>query len=110
MLALGANVNAKNNAGETPVYIASYNVDNSMIKMLLENGADVNLQENRSGTYPLFLAVRSENEKAVIALLAHGASPCLKTIDGASANSIVKVGNKEISNLLKNNQANCEVK
>lgn len=108
LLALGANVNAENSVGETPIYIATYNADNTMISLLLENGADANLKENRSGTYPLFLAVKSNNENAVIALLSHGASPCIKTIDGTSAIKISEHGSKEISDHLKNNLANCK--
>ncbi len=47
-------VNSENEFGRTPLSIASYRGDLRMVKILLENGADVNTKDSRDfGKYPL---------------------------------------------------------
>ena len=47
----GANVNAKNNKGETPLYIASkQGVSPKIVNMLLENGASINYRAHNGET------------------------------------------------------------
>jgi ankyrin repeat protein len=46
----GANVNAKNNFGYTPLYIAAEGGHVSTVKFLLTNGADAEIMTNSGGT------------------------------------------------------------
>ena len=46
-LARGADVNARNNLGLTPLMMAAYHGQTEMVKALVEHGADVNAFDNR---------------------------------------------------------------
>ena len=73
-LAAGANVNAREQYGETPlVFAARSNASVAVIELLLPAGADIHAQRE-SGGRPLHAAVRANSNPAVIeALLAAGA-------------------------------------
>jgi ankyrin repeat protein len=53
LVAAGAEVNAKNESGETPLIVAAIQGRNDFSAMLIENGADVNAVDNseHSATY-----------------------------------------------------------
>jgi len=55
LLANGAEVNAKNQEGETPLHITTQREDRLITKILLENGADPCVK-NRFGKTPLDIA------------------------------------------------------
>ncbi|MDD5326918.1 MAG: ankyrin repeat domain-containing protein [Phycisphaerae bacterium] len=63
LLANGADVNAKNLHGQTPLHMASYHGYLDMTELLIAKGADVNAKDN-SGTTPLSIAA-SENHKDI---------------------------------------------
>lgn len=78
LISAGANVNAQDIAGETPLYYSFGDTQNlDVLKMLLRHGADVTLT-NINGEQPLYWAVVSENTNAVVMLLQSGADPSLK--------------------------------
>ena len=52
LLEKGADVNAKNNDGWTPLHWASENGHEAIVSLLLEKGADVNAKDN-DGETPL---------------------------------------------------------
>ena len=52
LLEKGADVNAKDNDGETPLHWASENGHEAIVSLLLEKGADVNAKDN-DGETPL---------------------------------------------------------
>jgi ankyrin repeat protein len=73
LLAKGAEVNARNAHGWTPLHVAAAGGDPAVIALLLQHGADVHAQSH-IGTTPLDNATTRGGRKAVITLLlAHGA-------------------------------------
>ena len=73
LLAQGAEVNARNAHGWTPLHVAAAGGDPAVVALLLQHGADVHAQSH-IGITPLDNATTRGGRKAVIdLLLAHGA-------------------------------------
>lgn len=68
----GADKEAKNESGRTPLMLASLKGQEEMVKFLLERGADVNAKDPE-GMTPLLWAAFGGNVKVVEALLFKGA-------------------------------------
>ena len=69
---LGADINAKDNNGETPLHSAADAGHADIIRALVELGADINAQDE-DGETPLHRARENENSEAVQTLLELGA-------------------------------------
>ncbi|KAI1690906.1 ankyrin repeats (many copies) domain-containing protein [Ditylenchus destructor] len=67
-----ADVNAKDNNGQTPLHIAAGNADSTIASNLVFNGADVNAKDN-NGQTPLDVAVANRRAVTVTNLLYKGA-------------------------------------
>ena len=68
-----ANPNIKNtNTGLSPLHVAGYNDNIEMIKILLENGAEIDLEDNEGNT-PICFCARFGNEKSIKFLKEKGA-------------------------------------
>ena len=68
LLVSGADVNAKDEGGCTPLYWAAYNGKCSTVELLLKKGADkssMNDQRIDSLAPPFFLAAKNNNKKLV---------------------------------------------
>ena len=61
LLAIGANINLKNNNGETPLFVASINNSGPNVRFLLIQGADPNIPDNE-GRLPIqVVGLRDDN-------------------------------------------------
>lgn len=85
LLGKGANPNAKDKAGATPLIIAAELGFADGIQLLLARGADANLA-NAQGETPLIKAVQQRDASSVRLLLASGADPDISdSVAGYSA-------------------------
>ena len=72
IIKVGADINAKDNAGRTALYMASWKGHEQMAKILLDAGADVNAKDNIGWTALMWAS--SYGHKDIVTLLKkHGA-------------------------------------
>ena len=93
-LAFGADVNAKNQFGETALFESVLNENVELTKLLIDNGADVNAKNN-SGNTPLMLIATqyttSQNKIGIAKLLIErGADIYIKDNSGKAVFDIAK--------------------
>ena len=97
----GADVNAKDENGDTALIWAARYDKEKVVSALLAAGADVNVK-NAYGTTALMLAARNGNEKAVAALLAAGADVNAANASGNTALMwAVRYGKEKVAAVLK---------
>ena len=75
LLKLGENPDILDNSGETPLYL-SVDIENyDAMVILLEFGADCNIQKEEDGNTPLHLATEKKKDIYISNLLSHRANP-----------------------------------
>lgn len=77
----GAEVNARDTFGQTPLHIAAYVGNAPLVDFLLKKGADANLAD-RNGRTPLHLAAWGDHQNVAQLLMARGAQVNRKDIKG----------------------------
>ncbi len=80
----GADVNAAQGDGATPLHWAAYKIDLELVRMLLAQGAKPGAM-NRYGSSPLMEAVKAANPELVEMLLEAGAGADSRNLDGETA-------------------------
>jgi ankyrin repeat protein len=100
MIGDGADVNATQGDGTTPLHWAVYKVDQELVAELLEHGAKADVT-NKYGSSPLSEAVKLGDLRLVEQLLEAGADVESRNGDGQTALMLAtKVGSLEIAKLL----------
>ncbi len=101
LLEHGADLNAKNEGGWTPLHLAALNGRVDIVASLLEHGADPNVQD-KFGRTPLHLAALNGHVDVVRLLLEHGADPTVKNKDGDTPLDIARArGHREVVSLIE---------
>lgn len=93
LLALGADVNAKDELGLTPLMQAAMNGHADVLQALIEKGAEVNAR-SPNGMNALIFAAGRGDAATVQALLAKGADADAANTDGNTALDIARVNNR----------------
>lgn len=95
----------------TPLYVAIYSGFHECIKLLLNNGADINMI-NDKGYAPMHCAMLSRNISTIEILLAHGADPNIQDNDGDTPLHFLftTIPDRDIILLLIKHEADCSIK
>jgi hypothetical protein len=105
LLAHGANVNAADVTGNTPLHSAVVESSDEVVDYLLQSGADPN-KTNAAGHTPLDEAAETGRLSVVKAFLDHGADPTLRDKLGRTALDLAEDnGRKDVVALLKSKGA-----
>jgi ankyrin repeat protein len=100
LLAAGADVNASQGDGTTPLHWAAYQLDVELVERLIDRGARANTQ-NRFGASPLGEAAKAANAELVALLLEAGAEVDAANADGETALMLAaKTGSAEVASAL----------
>ena len=83
LIEAGANVNASNSPGETPLIVAAMHRDMQLIRLFLQHGANVNAC-NRAGRTALMYAAQNGDVDIAQVLLENGTDVSRKTVRGDS--------------------------
>ena len=104
LLEHGADPNAKNDQGASPLYLAVQSDHYETAKLLIEHKADTNLHSGEHLNVPIHFAIDFENMKILKLLIENGASINFKGSDGFTALMFVvyyeKIKNEEIVRFL----------
>ncbi|MHC4630332.1 MAG: ankyrin repeat domain-containing protein, partial [Planctomycetota bacterium] len=105
LIANRADVNTKDQDGETPLHYAAEHGDKHVAELLIANGADVNAKNNNDET-PLHCATRWGYKDVIKLLIANGADIDLKTKAGSTALQIAtEMDYQGLSSLLRKHGA-----
>jgi uncharacterized protein len=96
----GADVNAAQGDGATPLHWATYKLDRELVRTLLARGAEPDVV-NRYGSSPLAEAVKAANTELVQILLEAGAKADARNLDGETALMLAaRTGSVAVAELL----------
>jgi ankyrin repeat protein len=114
LIAKGADVNARNNKGETPLFLPLLRNQEGIVQLLIAKGADVNARNNEGET-PLLMALRFTSgmggmvgEGVVQLLIVRGADVNAK--GGLGLTPLHLAGSQEVAELLIAKGANVNAK
>eukprot|EP00514_Thraustochytrium_sp_LLF1b_P005649 CAMPEP_0184523272 /NCGR_PEP_ID=MMETSP0198_2-20121128/8786_1 /TAXON_ID=1112570 /ORGANISM="Thraustochytrium sp., Strain LLF1b" /LENGTH=360 /DNA_ID=CAMNT_0026914273 /DNA_START=1977 /DNA_END=3059 /DNA_ORIENTATION=- len=99
LVRLGADVTAKNFRQETPMHWAIYYGSPNAVELFKERGADIDAEDNNR-LRPLHWAIDTERFTIAAMLLAWGADPCCKTVEGVTPLHFTAYRNSHIARLV----------
>lgn len=108
LISSGADKNAKEDLGLTPLMIAARNGDeySDMARMLLAKGVDINAQNN-TGWTALMICCQYKSVKIADEILSRGPDLTLKTEEGSTVLAIAKMYElNDLAGRIEKNQAN----
>jgi len=82
-IAAGADVDAKNNVGDTPLHMTALSGHKIITELLIAKGADVNTKDEDGGT-PLHIAVSGAHKEIAELLITNGADVNAKDDEGST--------------------------
>ncbi len=85
-----AQVDKRNDRGQTPLGGVCFKGNFELVKLLLDHGADINA-DNGGGRTPLMFAAMFGHRKIVNYLIENGANTQAQTFFGMSAHSLAKI-------------------
>ncbi|MDV3238966.1 MAG: ankyrin repeat domain-containing protein [Gammaproteobacteria bacterium] len=85
LLREGVDPDSLGHFGVTALSLAAQNNQTRVVKLLLDHGADPNLQDTKGGWFPLMWAAYNGNNAVVTMLLGHGADVNLRNAFGETA-------------------------
>ena len=94
LLMAKADVNARSKHSVVPIHLAAKYGHNEMVKILIEAGADLNVQELKSGRSALIEAVLEGHLSVVETLVEEGANLELRGEDGLTVTLMASANNK----------------
>lgn len=100
-LRYGANTEATYYMSYPALHTAAMNGQADAVRLLLDNGADVNQVDNTWKVSPLDFAASYAHTNVVQLLLARGADVCYKANEGTAGDIARARGHKELADLLK---------
>ena len=107
----GADVNAKDAAGQTPLHLAALKVNGDVAKLLIDGGADVDSSEPQLGFRPLHNAALEGNRAISELLIKYGADLDAQTLHGDTALHLAAIGGyADIVELLLQYRADMDIK
>jgi len=110
LLEQGAGVDAKDSNGRTALIYASSGPFPETVELLLNHGAEVNLQGTAEGFTALMMAAAEGQLDVVRLLLAHGARMDILDRDGDTAEKFARErGHSEVLKLLGNPPADSDL-
>nr|XP_014277376.1 uncharacterized protein LOC106681543 [Halyomorpha halys]XP_014277377.1 uncharacterized protein LOC106681543 [Halyomorpha halys] len=104
----GADIDARDSAGNTALYIASWNGDNEMAKTLIELGANLRLRIGKVGFTALHAAAWKGHTTTVQLLLQGGTEP--NSRDNSYATPLHWVTTLEVAKVLLNHRASVDAR
>jgi len=116
LISEGADVNAKDGKGQTPLHVAVLNGRKDIVELLIANGADINVKSNTWDTTPLIAAIKNGQEDIAKMLIVKGADVNGRgrgdytPLHCAAMNRAKMTGSTEIMNLLLARGADIEAR
>lgn len=103
-------VNTKDSEGYTLLHRAVEKNDHEKVKMLIDNGADVNAEAEEGGSTALYWAVYKPTTQILVTLLGSGADVNSKDNNGATPLHFASINSPESAEILLKNGADVNAK